>query len=380
MFSGHAIVVARQWLSAFPHGALCFSLAVAGCIGVARMVQPVFAQTSPDLPKIPVYQVDPTWPRPLPNGWGIGPVSGISADIRDHVWIVHRTDTVKQAGGTPAPPVIEFDPQGNVVQTWGGPGSGYEWPEQLHGITVDERDRVWISGNGPNDAHVLAFTRDGKFLLQIGKSGRMAGSNDQANLGHATQVRFDAATGSVFVSDGENSQNHRVIVFDANTGAYRRHWGAYGDRPDDTAVAARVDPGGPPPRQFGTVHCLRIARDGLVYVCDRGNNRFQVFQKSGAFVREQFIARDTKGAGSVWDIEFSLDEHQRFMYVADGTNEKVWILERDSLNVLGAFGSSGKEPGQFATPVHDLTMDSKGNIYTGEAATAGRVQKFTLKE
>jgi DNA-binding beta-propeller fold protein YncE len=332
-------------------------------------------------PKIPVYQVDPSWPKPLPNGWGIGPVSGISADSRDHVWIVHRQETVKQAGGTPAPPVIEFDAQGTVVQTWGGPGAGYEWPEQLHGINVDGQNRVWVTGNGADDAQILVFTIDGTFIRQIGHSGKMSGSNDTANLGHATQARFDAASGSVFVSDGESSQNHRVIVFDAATGAYQRHWGAYGKRPNDAEVVARFDPAVPPPAQFGTVHCLRIARDGRVYVCDRGNNRFQVFQKDGTFLKEQFIAKDdTKGAGSVWDIEFSLDAPQRFMFIADGTNEKVWILDRESLNVVGSFGSSGKAPGQFATPVHDLTMDSKGNLYTGEAATAGRVQKFSLKE
>jgi NHL repeat len=352
----------------------------AGCAAAFRLSQPLVAQTALDQPRIPVYQVDPGWPKPLPNGWGIGPVSGISADSRDHIWIVHRTETVRQAGGTPAPPVIEFDAEGNVVQAWGAPGSNYEWPQQLHGVTVDAQDRVWISGNGAEDAQILAFTRTGAFLKQIGHSGGMSGSNDTANLGHATQVRFDPDTGSVFVSDGESSQNHRVIVFDAGTGAYRRHWGAYGSRPNDAEVVARFDPALPPPRQFGTVHCLRIARDGLVYVCDRGNNRFQVFQKDGVFLKEQFLARDTKGAGSVWDIEFSLDAAQRFLFVADGTNEKIWVLDRGSLNVLGSFGSSGKAPGQFATPVHDLTMDSKGNIYTGEAATAGRVQKFSLKE
>jgi DNA-binding beta-propeller fold protein YncE len=354
-------------------------LGIAAIASAADNAKMVAAQTL--APKIPAYQVDPSWPRPLPNAWGIGPVSGISADSRDHIWIVHRQETVKQAGGTPAPPVIEFDAQGNVVQTWGGPGAGYEWPQQLHGISVDAQNRVWITGNGPDDAQILAFTPEGKFIRQIGHSGKMAGSNDTANLGHATQARFDAATGSVFVSDGESGQNHRVIVFDAATGAYQRHWGAYGKPPHDAEVVARFDPTAPAPTQFGTVHCLRIARDGRVYVCDRGNNRFQVFQKDGTFLKEHFIAKEeTKGAGSVWDIEFSLDNAQRFMFVADGTNEKVWILDRESLAVVGSFGASGKAPGQFATPVHDLTMDSKGNIYTGEAATAGRVQKFSVKE
>lgn len=363
--------VDRRWLLATIMGAAALVAALSSMPVAAQIVAA----------KVPVYQVDPSWPKPLPNDWGIGPVSGISADSHDHIWIVHRQETVKQAGGTPAPPVIEFDAQGSVAQTWGGPGTGYEWPQQLHGISVDTQDRVWITGNGPDDAQILVFTRDGKFIRQIGHAGKMSGSNDTANLGHATQARFDAATGSVFVSDGESSQNHRVIVFDAGSGAYQRHWGAFGKRPNDAEVRARFDPAAASPAQFGTVHCLHIARDGRVYVCDRGNNRFQIFQKDGTFLKEQFIAKDeTKGAGSVWDIEFSLDAPQRFMFVADGTNEKVWILDRESLTIVGSFGTSGKGPGQFATPVHDLTMDSKGNIYTGEAATAGRVQKFSLKE
>ena len=332
-------------------------------------------------PKIPVYQVDPSWPKPLPNGWGIGPVSGISADSRDHVWIVHRQETVKQAGGTPAPPVIEFDAQGTVVQTWGGPGPGYEWPQQLHGINVDGQNRVWITGNGADDAQILVFTRDGTFIRQIGHSGKMSGSNDTANLGHATQARFDAASGSVFVSDGESSQNHRVIVFDAATGAYQRHWGAYGKRPNDAEVVARFDPAVPPPAQFGTVHCLRIARDGRVYVCDRGNNRFQIFQKDGTFLKEQFIAKDdTKGAGRCGTSSSRSTPRSVSCSSQTARTKRSGFCDRESLNVVGSFGSSGKAPGQFATPVHDLTMDSKGNLYTGEAATAGRVQKFSLKE
>jgi hypothetical protein len=167
----------------------------------------------------PTFEVDGEWPKPLPNGWSVGPVSGITIDARDHVFIVQRAEAVRQAGGAPAPPVVEFDPAGNVVQTWGGPGDGFEWPEQVHGITIDHKDRVWISGNGSTDAHILTFSREGKFLRQIGRAGASGGSNDTANLAHATQMRVDPLTDEVFVSDGELNQHHRVIVFDAETGA-----------------------------------------------------------------------------------------------------------------------------------------------------------------
>src|SRR5262245_30157178 len=200
---------------------------------------------------VPTFDVDPAWPKPLPNNWVVGPVSGLATDARDHIWLIHRGELAKQEGRVPAPPVIEFDPAGNVVQTWGGPGTGYEWPQQVHGITVDAKDRVWISGNGDKDAQILVFTRAGKFLRQIGHSGKNGGSNDTANLGRATQMRVDPRQNEVYVSDGEMNLNHRVIVFDSETGAYKRLWGAYGEKPDDRAAALRVDPAGPAPRQFG---------------------------------------------------------------------------------------------------------------------------------
>lgn len=332
----------------------------------------------------PTFEVDPDWPKPLPNGWSVGPVSGISVDARDHIWIVHRGAVVRRAGGIPAPPVIEFDPAGNVVQAWGGPRQEpepqYDWPAQVHGITIDHKERVWISGNGATDAHILAFSRDGTFLRQIGRAGPHGSNSDTVGLARATQMRVDPATDEVFVSDGEMNLHHRVIVFDAETGQYKRHWGAYGRQPADTDPADTpvFDPSGPPPSQFGSaVHCLRLSEDGLVYVCDRSNNRFQVFRRNGTFVAELFLARETPGLGSVWDIDLSPD--QRFMYVADGTNQKVWILRRDTLQVLDSFGGKGAEPGRFATYLHDIVVDSSGNLFTGEADTAGRVQKFVLK-
>ncbi len=341
------------------------------------------AQGAPPAPgPIPTFTVDRSWPGPLPNNWTLGPVSGIGVDRDDHIVLVQRaeSDSIKQAGGAPAPHVVEFDRSGAFVRAWGGPppaGSAYSWMEQVHGLTIDYKDRVWISGNGDRDAHLLLFSRTGQFLNQIGTPGRKNGSNDTSTLGAATQMRFDPQAGEVFVADGEQNRNHRVIVLDAETGAYKRHWGAYGRRPDDAAAAATVAADGPPPQQFGSaVHCLRIARDGLVYVCDRSNNRFQIFRKDGTFVREVFVAAQTRGAGSVWEIEFSPD--QSYLYVADGTNAKIWILRRDTYEVVGSFGGPGREPGRFATSLHDMIVDSKGNLYTGEAAAAGRVQKFTL--
>jgi hypothetical protein len=346
----------------------------------AAIVTMASAQTSaPRASSPPVFEVDPAWPAKLPNNWVLGPVSGIGLDAKDHVVLVQRaeSDSVKKAGGVSAPHVVEFDGAGAVVRSWGGPGAGYTWMEQVHGLTIDPKDRVWISGNGEHDAHLLVFTRTGQLIRQIGTPGSRNGSNDTANLGAATQMRFDPAQNEVFVSDGEQNRNHRVIVLDAETGAYKRHWGAYGTKPDDAAVVPKFDPAAPP-KQFGSaVHCLRLGRDNLVYVCDRSNNRFQIFRKDGTFVREVFVAKETAGAGSVWDVAFSPDD--AYMYVADGTNSKVWILRHDTFEVVGSVGGPGSAPGLFATSLHEIMVDSRGDLYTGEAAAAGRIQRFKLK-
>jgi DNA-binding beta-propeller fold protein YncE len=346
---------------------------------------------------VPTYRVDPAWPKPLPNRWLVGAVAGVAVDNKDHVWIVHRPGTLQpnetRSIWRAAPPVLEFDPEGNLVQSWGGPGEGYEWPDLEHGIYVDEDDNVWLGGGGEKDAQVLKFTRQGKFLMQIGHKGKNTGSNDTQNLGGAANVTIDRAANELYVADGY--VNHRVIVFDAATGAYKRHWGAYGKRPDDgffTRAGERLpspfsgavqhenrpsqyDPDGPPAPQFRIVHVVRIANDGLVYVCDRTNDRIQVFHKDGTFVKEQFIARRTLGSGSVWDIGFSTDPEQTYMTVIDGTNQQIWTLRRDTLEILGAWGQAGRWAGQFYG-AHNLAVDSKGNLFITETYEGKRVQKF----
>lgn len=348
--------------------------------------------------QVPTFRVDPAWPKPLPNHWIVGAVAGVAVDARDHVWITHRPSTLQpnetRSIWRAAPPVLELDQDGNLVSSWGGPGTGYEWPQLEHGIYIDRQDRVWLGAGGDKDAHILKFTRDGKFLMQIGRQGKGTGSNDTQNLGAAANMIVDAAANELYVADGY--VNHRVIVFDATTGAYKRHWGAYGRKPDDGyflragerlpgpfngAVQnenkpSQYDPNGPPPPQFRIVHAVRMSNDGLVYVCDRTNDRIQVFRKDGTFVHEAFIAKHTLGSGSVWDIGFSIDPEQTFLIVPDGTNQQIYILDRQSLQVVSTFGSAGHWAGQFYG-AHNLAVDSKGNLFITETYEGKRVQKFT---
>jgi NHL repeat len=346
---------------------------------------------------VPSFQVDPFWPKTLPNKWLVGAGAGVAVDAQDHIWIIHRPSTLQpnetRAGWRAAPPVVEFDQAGNVVAAWGGPGPGYEWPELEHGIYVDTQNNVWIAGAGSKDAQILKFTRDGKFLLQIGRSGQGHGSNDTQNLGAPANMVVDEAARELYVADGY--VNHRIIVFDADTGAYKRHWGAYGKPPDDAyfekageqlpgpfkgAVQhenkpSKYDPDSPPSPQFRVVHAVRISNDGLVYVCDRTNDRIQVFKKDGTFVREGVIAKHTFGSGSSWDIAFSTDPAQRFMIMPDGTNERAWIVDRASLKIVGQFGSGGRWAGQFYG-AHNIAIDSHGNVFITESYEGKRVQRF----
>ena len=337
----------------------------------------------------PVFEVDPLWPKPMPNGWLLGMAIGIWVDEQDHVWIIHRGaatlhNNEKGAELSPpiaecckaAPPVLVFDAEGNLVRSWGGPGEGFQWPDSNHGIHVDFKGNVWIGGNGEKDAHLLKFTKDGKFIAQAGKPGTLDGSSSMENFGRVAKIWIDPQTNEAFIADGY--RNKRVAVLDADTGKMKRFWGAYGNKPDDANLGP-YDPNAAPAQQFrNPVHCVERSNDGFIYVCDRANDRLQVFRPDGSFVREAFYAKNTLASGSVWDLAFSKDPQQRFIYIADGQNEKVRIIERESLKELTNFGDGGRQPGQFYG-VHSIATDSKGNIYTTETYEGKRLQKFVNK-
>jgi len=353
--------------------------------------------------QVPLFQVDPLWPKPLPNHWILGSVTGVSVDAQDHIWLVHRgldSLTARTEAGTgtnpptaesccaPAPFVLEFDQAGTLLNSWGGPGQGYDWPRTPAGLTVDAKGNVWIAGIAaepggvagrvpppPSDAHVLKFSRAGKFLLQMGQPGRIEGSFSKTTLNRPASFAVDPAANEVYVADGID--NKRVVEFDSETGAYKRHWGAYG-RPTNEAPRPTYDPDKPPDQQFNIVSCVKLAGDGLVYVCDRRNDRIQVFKKDGTFVKEGFVSKSTLGEGAVWDVAFSRDPQQRFLYVADGSDQKVWVLRRDTLDVVSSVGAGGRWPGYFYG-VGNIAVDSKGNLYTGETYEGKRLQKFLFK-
>jgi hypothetical protein len=365
-----------------------FAAAVAG-LGVAQALLQRAAEAQGATVQAPIYEVDPLWPKPLPNNWLLGWTIGAWVDEQDNVWIIHRGagglhNNERGAELNPpiaeccrtAPPILVFDPAGNLVRSWGGPGPGYEWPESNHGVHVDYKGNVWIGGNGQKDAQILKFTKDGKFLLQVGHFGKNGGSNDPDNFGRVAKIWVDPTTNEAYIADGYG--NKRVAVIDADNGKMKRYWGAYGNKPDDTNLGP-YDPAAAPAQQFrNPVHCVERANDGLVYVCDRANDRLQVFRPDGTFVKEAFYAKNTRGSGSVWDIVFSKDPEQKFMMLADGQNERVRIIVRDTLEEIASFGDGGRQPGQFYG-VHSIASDSKGNLYTTETYEGKRVQKFVYK-
>jgi len=343
----------------------------------------------------PYFEVDPLWPKPLPNHWLLGSAIGVGVDSRDHVFIVHRglptlnARTEAGAASTPptgecclaAPPVLEFDPEGNLVKAWGGPGPGYLWPSSNHGISIDHKDNVWIGGNGSDsswiDSHILKFSHDGRLLNQFGRTQQRANSNSLEHFGRVAKISFDAAANEAYLADGYS--NRRVAVIDMDNGRIKRYWGAYGDKQPSDSNPGPYNPDAPLIRQFRTpVHCAEPTADGLVYVCDRPNNRIQVFRKDGSFVKETQIAPRTLGDGAVWDIAFSRDPAQQYLYLADGKNQRIYVMNRQSLEVLTSFGDGGRQPGQFFA-VHSIATDSRGNLFSTETYEGKRVQKFVYR-
>ena len=343
---------------------------------------------------VPKFEVDPSWPK-LPAKWVFGQVSSVSIDENGHAWVLQRPTTVRadqRARGMAAPPVLEFDENGNFIQGWGGPGAGFDWPETEHGIYADPRGFIWVGGNGQTDNHLVKFTKDGKFVMQIGKKGASKGNKDTENVKQAADIFYYAKTNELFVADGYG--NRRVIVFDGDTGKYKRMWGAFGNEPldvvpeppkvpEDQRIPAKelTDRG---PSQFvQPVHAVRVSNDGLVYVSDRGGKRVQVFGLDGKYQTQVFIDRYCEaphcGNGqTVASTAFSNDPEQRFLYVASRSPARVWVLERKTLEPLDSFGRNGVAPGEFYV-MHHMNVDAKGNLYVTEVQDGKRVQKFAFK-
>lgn len=373
---------------------LASSVAAALAAGMFTIMDSEAAPAPKAAREAPRFEVDPTWPK-LPPRYIFGQVSSVSIDEQGHAWVLQRPSSLRaDQKDKAAPPVIEFDEQGNFVQAWGGPGQGYDWPEVEHGIYADPKGNVWIGGNGPTDHHLVKFTKQGRFLMQLGKKGASKGNADTANVKGAADTFVHTPTNELFVADGYG--NRRVIVFDADTGAFKRMWGAFGNRPiDDLPEAAKVpedrripakeltdrDRG---PEQFITpVHATRVSKDNMVYVSDRGGKRVQVFTLDGKYVTQQFIDRYCEvphcGNGqTVASTAFSHDPEQRFLYVASRSPARVWVLDRKTLEPLDSFGRPGVMPGEFYV-MHHMNVDAKGNLYVTEVQDGKRVQKFEFK-
>ena len=352
--------------------------------------------TTQQMVQAPMFEVDPFWPKPLPNGWIYGTVIGVTIDAQDNVYIVHRGVAGAEAAAeqdpplaeccSSAPPVMQFDSEGNFIRGWGGPSptDEYIWPGSNHGLGVDQMGNIWIGGNSGGDSHVLKFSNEGQYLQTYGEPRQGRDSNSETHFSQVADVEFDFAANEAYFSDGYS--NRRVAVVDMDTGEIKRFWGAYGNVPDDSFQYEGARQGGTGwssddymEQQFRTpVHCAEPSNDGLVYVCDRPNNRVQVFQTDGTFVREAFFAPATLGDGAVWDIGFSPDADQAWLYIADGKNARIRIVNRESMQEISTIGTGGRYAGMFQA-AHSIDTDSEGNIYVTETYEGRRVHKFVYK-
>ncbi len=379
---------------------------------LAKKSQAARAAGNGDEVMVPKFEVDPFWPKPLPNHWILGMTIGVAVDAHDNVWVVHRPQTLDEKESyltrgeadccTAAPDVLEFDPAGDLMRHW-GKAPGHDWPTSNHGITIDKNGNVWLGGNGPtqpgppagslaqfrtpppdpdavikskqiyHDSFILKFSPDGKFLGEIGKANGSQGSLDTKNVKGVAEIRFIPGTNELVAADGYG--NHRVSEWNADTLQFVRMWGAYGHAPSDE----QLPPYNPDSPQFSNpVHCAVPSNDGLIYVCDRKNLRVQIFKYDGTYVKQFVLEPNSRGDGTPFEIAFSPDPEQKFMYIADGTNMKIHVFDRKSLKELYSFGNGGRQPGEFYA-VHNIVADSKGNLYTTETYHGQRVQKFIYK-
>ena len=358
--------------SRLPAVGLVVTLGALAGLGYGPAVRAAEAQDG-----VPQFEVDPSWPD-IPNDWVLGQVSSVTVGPDDRIWVLHRPRTVDEDQGTAAPPVLAFEPDGTFVRAWGGPTDGYDWPANEHGIHVDPAGNVWVGGNGSrpeSDDMLLKLTPAGELLLQIGGRARSGGNEDTVNPMRPAESFVRAANNEVFVADGYG--NRRVIVFDADTGAYKRMWGAFGNTPLAPSEGGDEPAGPEGPPQFGIVHGIEVSGDGLVYVADRGNSRVQVFDADGTYRTQGFVNRGDESSSTVAGLAFSPDAEQRFMYSADQGNSHIHVIDRATLEVLDTFGDNGAAPGEFQA-LHHIATDSDGNLYTAEAQRGRRVQKFTL--
>ncbi|MFT2091206.1 hypothetical protein [Paraglaciecola sp. 2405UD69-4] len=351
---------------------------------------------------VPQFSVDTSWPK-MPSTWLIGQVPGLALDKSDNVWILHRPNSLSRIdlGLTnksglcceAAPHVLQFSPDGDLLNAWGGPDKApvidgqNQWPQTVHGLYVDDQNTVWLGGNGKGDHVVLNFTQEGEFIRQFGRRGETHGNLSEDALGNPADIFHDTKSNRLLIADGYI--NKRITAFDTKEGDFDQLWGAYGQLPgggtregafDVSQAMATAGQNSVTAENFGDiVHCVVQSDDGRIYVCDRKNNRLQVFKvnESGKaeYVRELVIAKETGGVGSATDVDFSPDN--KYMYVADMMNGRIWVLWHDTYEVLGSFGRPGRYPGQF-TWLHSVVVDSEGNLYTSEVNTGRRVQKFVL--
>jgi DNA-binding beta-propeller fold protein YncE len=335
----------------------------------------------------PEFTVDPTWPT-VPNDWVLGEVTSVAVDRNDNVWVLHVPQSVPEAErARAAPPVLQFDPEGNLLTSWGGPDDDDEWLGREHGIFVDENDFVWIGGRagwpranppGNSDDMILKLTMDGELVLEIGRRGESTGNLDTENVHQPTDLFVDTQANEVYVADGYG--NKRIIVFDSETGSFKRMWGAFGNPPPATFAPnapvpqPQTTPEGPP--EFGLPHAIKVSRDGVVYVADRINNRIQMFTREGEFLQQVRVTNEGSDVVPVpAGFAFSPDSNQQFLYVVDSGPMRIVIFDRQTMTQIGVVGSRGTGAGEFDI-VHHMAVDSNGNLYTAEIVNNRRAQKF----